>query len=242
MKVKKVFLKFNRPTISALNCLNFWIDIFKDYDVTIITDLFNAVDEPKIELLKAIDQTFINTDYLSSDFCKHLLGENKWCAVAAVNFTCFNLTNEPFWLIDADDTIFLDSNYDKIREKIKKVEKIFFEKNYQGLSLDFYRESWNSHWSFGVALLHNSFDFSMITSIDKGQVSKYGAETLDVLFDILRKNGSYKLESFVFDDTFFHHHLFYKTKREGITPFGVYYWKDRKLWNFVDIDETVLNI
>lgn len=242
MKVKKVFLKFNRPTMSALNCLNFWIDIFKDYEVTVITDLFNTVDEPKIDLLKDINLPFVNTDYSLSDFCKHLLGEYKWSKVAAVNFTCFNLAKGPFWLIDADDSMFLDSNYNKIIEKIKKVEEIFFKEKYQGLSLDFYRETRIPQWSFGVALLDNSFDFSKIKSIDKKEVLEYGSGTVDILFDILRKTGSYKLESFVFDDTFFHHHMFYKAKRRGITPFGVYYWNNRKLWNFVDIDHEVLNI
>lgn len=238
----KVYLKYNKnpkEIPSSLICLNHWLTVFQQYDITIITDIYNVKDR-KPRQFDNIVARFINTDYSLAAELDHLLEGKRWKNVAASNFTCYrDSQSEPFWLIDADDTLFLTTDIIDLRKKIKQAEDIFNKDNLQGFSLDFYRTIKRDHWSFGMALLRNSADLmDILKSTKEEEVRQHKLPlNLDSIFDTNRRKSLLNLKSFVFNNCYFQHQLDQK-----YLPFGIYHWLNGKLWNDTDINKEVVII
>lgn len=230
----KVFLKFNRPELSSQICLIQWIEIFKDYPITIVCDLFDAAKgEPVPEFLRKIldgkNINVINTNYsLGEKFTPGFKARKR--KQSSANLTCFEIGKSLpyYWLIDADDTMFLTRDYLHITEKLKQAEGIFLAENLDAFSLDFYREIHHDHWSFGVCVMKGNIPFEKITALTEADIEQYVGLTrnLDSLFDIFRRRGIFKLKSFVIDNMGFQHTL----TPFNTVPNGIYFWSNRKLW------------
>jgi hypothetical protein len=230
--IKKIFLKYNkdpRENPSSLHCLNFWLTVFADRDVYIICDIFDPTLKFPKQFTDYSSCKFINSNYALSEPINHLLVSKRWRNVAASNLSCYEKSeSEPFWLIDADDTLFITFDVSLIKEKIKLAEHYFLENKLDGFSLDFYRTFKRDHWSFGVALLQDKHDLINIlcsTDLEFFQTLKLPFN-LDALFDCNRRQKKLKLESFVFDNTFFQHQL-----EQKFLPYGIYKWENKKLWD-----------
>lgn len=236
----KVFLKFNKDTQSAKMCLEQWIDIFEGYEIQIICDL-----EDPYEIIGDIMAQYpvVNTNYkLGFKYSQCFGGKkaNHWQRAGSANLTAYKLAkdDEYFWLIDADDTMFITEDISPIKEKIKQAEQYCKEKSLDGFSLDFYREIVNNHWSFGVAILKTDVDLSLLRLVDPIRaIDITKVANMDSAFDLLKRDGHFTLESFVFNGTFFQHHV----DRKDWLPYGVYYWKDGKLWNKTELAKGVIS-
>jgi len=239
----KVYLKYNKDpkeNPSSLICLRFWVDLFREYEITIITDIYNVKDKKPKQFNSFNKIRFINTDYSLSKDLDFLLENKRWKNVASSNFTCFQDSNfEPFWLIDADDTIFLFNDLEILRSKIKKVEDIFHKEPLHGFSLDFYRTIKRDHWSFGMALLKNSNDlFAILKSTSEQDIRQHKLPlNLDSVFDTQRRKNKLNLKSFLFDNCYFQHQL-----EQKYLPWGVYKWNKGFLWDDVAINNEVIVI
>jgi len=226
----KAFLKFNRSDTASIMCLYHWLELFRDYDITVVCDLYNVDTQPRPAYLNetVVGKSFdvINSDYSTGNIMPFKARKRK---MASANFTCFNLTTNEhyYWLIDADDTMFLIRDYNLIKEKLKQVEYIASKDRLDGFSLDFYRETNNDHWSFGVCLLKGNLDMSKLQSVTPEDVDAIPglAKNLDSWFDILRRRKVFNLKSFVFDNIPFQH---------CINPMpqpmhGIYFWNNKML-------------
>lgn len=238
----KVFLKFNRDTAAAKICLDHWLKIFVDYEVVVISDLYKVGSEVKIKRLADIDVPIVNTDYSLATQYQNCFGGGKeelWSRAGAANFTAYKLAgaDTAFWLIDADDTMFVSTDYADLRNRLSQAENHFDQNKLDGLSIDFYRELVNDHWSFGVCLLTTATNLESLKTVnpeDISQIIKY--INLDGAFDVLRRNKVYKLESFVFDNCFFHHHV----DRPQLS-FGLYHWSNNTLWNKIPLGSDIIS-
>jgi hypothetical protein len=222
----KVYLKFNNLDAMSITCLTFWIEFFKnDYELVLLCDKDGGAVN---KLVNNHDLKLYNTNYLLTAPYKKLFKTDKNINCAAVNLTIFEMAknDEWFWMIDADDTMFLTYNIKNLKEKIKKVEDLFLNSEMDGLSLDFYRE-FRDHWSFGVCLFRGTINYTKLIEIDVTEFKKI-PRNLDGCFDILRKNNTLKLQSFVLDETMFIHTKSFKL---DYVPNGVYYWENKKVWN-----------
>jgi hypothetical protein len=229
--MKKVFLKFNRSDASALLCLSYWLELFKNYEIIILCDLFPDTGlTPKWMDPVLLGKIFTvkNSDYTLRYRVEHLFTKKTKLNQACANLTCFNLLtiqDDNFWLIDADDTMFLHRDFDLIRIKLKIVEDRLVEEDLDGLSLDFYREIKEDHWSFGVAFLASRINLDLLSNANL--FKKQAIKNLDHAFDNLRISNQYKLKSFVIDDCGFQHLINFCQE----VPGGIYYWKNKQLWN-----------
>jgi hypothetical protein len=229
----KVYLKFNKTDTVGYMCLLSWLDIFKDYQIILVCDLFNVDTDPVPKFLKdIIDQhphpiKLLNTDYsLSIPFNDTIL-DKRYRRAAAANLTCFkdNVDDLFFWLIDADDTMFLTRNFTPIKEKLKAAEEIVVNDNLDSLALDFYRMQ-NGTWSFGICLIKQSLDFDFIkNNLNENDWGPKDTRCLDIWFDKLRRQNKLNVKSFVLDKTSFIHYV-HKTKA---LPYTLYEWSDNKL-------------
>jgi hypothetical protein len=239
----KVYLKFNKTDTVGYMCLLSWLDIFKDHEIILVCDLFNVNTDPVPKFLKdTIDQhpqpiKLLNTDYsLSVPFNTTIL-DKRYQRAAAANLTCFkdNLDDPFFWLIDADDTMFLTRNFTPIKEKLKIAEEIIVNDDLDSLALDFYRMQ-NGTWSFGICLVKQSLDFvSIKNSLTEDDWNPKDTKCLDIWFDKLRRQNKLNLKSFVLDKTSFIHYV-HKTKT---LPYTLYEWTDNKL-NGVPLPEDFI--
>ena len=230
--MKKVFLKFNRIGETEDSCLSFWLKLFKNYQLYIVCDLFNVNDKiPKNlkKLTKGINVEFINSNYSLGDEYLHYV-KSKKRAMASANFTCFDYikdTDESFWIIDADDTYFIDPNFEILRKKLQNAESYLKEHELDGFSLDFYR-NYNDTWTFGVCLLKSTINWKLIKDIKAEELQRYNLPgNGDSVFDVLGRLGKFKLKNFVIDNTQFRH--VYNNFRK--LPNSFYSWKDNKLWD-----------
>lgn len=211
-----VILKYNKDTPKSKFCLKRWLDIFKYYRVTILTDITANYDGLDISTVR-----FANSNDSHSN-STHLYGiDTRYKGHTVANLTSYDISDEMFWLIDADDTV-LTMDTEVLRDKFKLAEQYFINNQLDGFSLDFYREKCDQ-WSFGVALLKN-MDLSMTKTVTIKEITDRGLEhNMDCVFDILRLRGDYKLESFVFEDAAFTHYIDYWE--------GSYYWRNNMNWN-----------
>lgn len=227
----KVIIKYNRQSTDSKFYLSRWIKIFKDYEKIILSDI--QADYSGIDLT---DCKVVSSNMRYGDTHKNWY-YGRWKNATIANFTAYELAKNDtyFWLIDGDDTVLLNSDVGLLQSKFKKVETIAKIRNLDGLSLDFYRELLN-HWSFGVALLKPNIDFSRIELITTEDLKPYDLNesmNMDLLFDMLRHRGVYKLESFVFEDCGFYHSNKYTLNN--------YYWKNKMLWD-IPLKEDVIVI
>jgi hypothetical protein len=229
----KVFLKFNRSEIFSIVCLTYWLELFKEYDITIVCDLFDTKIDAVPDYLKRLvylkNVSIINSDYsLGEEYSKNFKKKNR--KIASANLTCFNSLGNykgHFWIIDADDTMFLSRDYENIKSKIKQAEKIAVDESLDGFSLDFYRE-YNDTWTFGVCLLHSNLQWKQIKNISNEELLLSNLVlNPDCLFDLLGRRNILKLKSFAFDGCTFQHVI-------NNVPYineGIYFWKNGYIWN-----------
>lgn len=237
----KVFLKFNRSDEFSYVCLLSWLEIFKNYQIYVVCDLFNAEKDsiPKelAGLVANRDVKFINTNYGLGDEYAPMCKARKRC-MAAANLTCFDHISKKdkfLWIIDADDTMFLHKDYEYLKTKLSECEDILMSNNLDGFSLDFYRE-YNDTWTFGVCLLKSSIDWKKIKTVSGEELAKYDLPINgDSIFDILGRKGIFKLKNFVFNGVAFQH-VINNFKKMNV---GVYYWNDKKLWDMPLKDDVI---
>ena len=240
----QVFLKFNRFEISSQLCLIQWIEIFKNYSITIVCDLFNSslgesFPDYLTKIVEGKNINIINTDYnLGKKYTPGFKARKR--KQSSANLTCFEMSkNLPYyWLIDADDTMFLTRDLEYVALKLKEAEDILVSEELDGFSLDFYREICHDHWSFGVCVLKGNIPFEQILKISPDELESYPGLTknLDSYFDILRRKGSLKLKSFVINEMAFQHQL----SPFNTVPNGIYLWVDNKLWQYPLAEDIVI--
>ncbi len=228
----KAFLKINRTDPASALCLKHWCEVFRPYETFILCDLYDPKKDPTPEFLKSIiDEykvTVINSDYsIGPAYCKCLKGAKH--GMASANMTCFQHLgkSKAFWIIDADDTMFLTRDYEFIREKLASAEYYMFEKNLHGFSLDFYRNL-NDCWTFGVCLINSNTPWKLIETLSSDEVSSTGlARNIDTAFQLLKNKGLLKLENFVIDKIAFQHSV----NNYPEMPHGIYIWHRGNLWD-----------
>ena len=231
----KIYLKFNNLDAMSITCLTFWIEFFKnDYELVLLCD---KEDEIVNRIVSENNLKLFKTDYSLAEPCKKIFKTNKNINCAAVNLTIFEMAKNDkwFWMIDADDTMFLTYDIINLKEKIKKVEDLFLNSTMDGLSLDFYREL-RDHWSFGVCLFKGSIDYKRWKEITIDDFKKI-PRNLDGCFDILRKDNRIILKSFVLDEIMFIHTKSFKL---DYVPNGLYYWKNKKVWDMPLNSEVII--
>jgi hypothetical protein len=237
----KVFFTFNRSDTPSLICLQNWLETFKEYELIVVCDLYDVLREPKPSYLSTIQIPFkvINSNYRLGEILPFKSRKRKQ---ASAKLTCFESAkpDSHFWMVDADDTMFLTRDYNIVREKIKRVEKISLEKNLDGFSLDFYRETNQNHWSFGLSFLKSNISFDLFKQVtpEDTDATPGLSKNLDSWFDILRRRKVLNLESYVFDNVPFQH---------NINPFptpmhGIYMWNNRMLNGSTPLKEDVISI
>jgi hypothetical protein len=237
----KVFLTFNRNDTTSLICLHNWLEIFKEYEIILVCDLYDVAREPKPSYLSNLSTAFtvINSDYRLGEILPFKSRKRKQ---ASAKLTCFERAkpNSHFWMVDADDTMFLTRDYNLIREKVKRVEQISLEKNLDGFSLDFYRETNHDHWSFGLSFLKSNINFELFKQVtpEDTDVTPGLTKNLDSWFDILRRRNILKLESYVFDNVPFQHNV-----NPMPTPLhGIYMWNNKMLNGNIPLKADVISI
>lgn len=231
--MKKAFLKYNRIGIIEESCLSFWVNLFEDYKIYVVCDLFELNKDSIPDNLKKItekqDVTFLNSNYsLGNEYVPYVKARKR--NMASANLTCFEhiqLEDKCFWIIDADDTHFLDYDIDVLKKKFASAEIYLEKENLDGFSLDFYR-NYNDTWTFGVCLLSSSINWKQIRDIEASDLQRFSLSgNCDSVFDVLGRMNKLKLKNFVFDQTKFQH--VYNNFR-GLTD-GIYFWSDNKLWD-----------
>jgi hypothetical protein len=237
----KAFFTFNRNDTTSLICLYNWLEIFKDYDVTLVCDLYDVARQPKPSYLSNIPFSFkvINTNYKLGEILPFKARKRMQ---ASAKLTCFEQARSEgyFWMVDADDTMFLTRNLDLIREKLKRVEQLSLEKNLDGFSLDFYRETHHDHWSFGLSFLKSNISFDLFKQVTPEDTDTIPGLTknLDSWFDVLRRRKILKLESYVFDNIPFQHNI----NPMSAPMHGIYLWNNRILNGVGSLREDVISI
>jgi hypothetical protein len=149
--------------------------------------------------------------------------------MASANITPFRYLNgaDSFWIIDADDTLFLGSSIISVREKLKKAEEHLKNNNLDGFSLDFYRNL-NDGWTFGVCLLSAKCPWEKISTLTDEEINDSGyARNVDTAFHLLWKKGIFRLANFVFDGLAFQHVV----NNYPEMPHGIYIWHRGRLWD-----------
>ena len=229
----KVFLKFNRKGEIEEKCLSFWLKLFADYRIYIVCDLFD-INKEDIQLnLKTIvkDKSvkFINSNYsLGNQYVYYIKSRKR--NMASANFTFFeyiDTTDKFFWIIDADDTHFINPDWKILKEKFNAAENYLEKENLDAFSLDFYR-NFNGSWTFGVCLLNSKIDWKKIKNVKDVDLQKFNLPgNSDSVFDVLGRMGEFNLKNFVFNHcTFQHVYNNFKGLKDGI-----YYWENGKLYD-----------
>jgi hypothetical protein len=213
-------------------CLRFWLEVFKNYKTFILCDRYKPDIDPTPDYLKTVLMDYnvavINSDYSIGDaYCGNLKPAKR--GMASANLTAFQHVKkeENFWMIDADDTVFLTRDFEGLREKLKTAEQYLLDKKLDGFSLDFYRNL-NNGWTFGVCLLRGGMPWQLIKDVDMGPMSEMGfARNIDTAFDSLRRQEIFKLGNFVFDRMAFQHQI----NNYPEMPHGIYAWHRGNLWD-----------
>lgn len=238
----KAFLKFNRSDSFSKVCLLHWLEVFQEYEIFIVCDLFDVNKDMIPDYLQILTQgktvKFINTDYsLGNEYAPMCKSRKR--AMASANLVCFkhiSPKDESFWIIDADDTMFLTKDYSYLKDRLKSAEQYLRDNSLDAFSLDFYRE-YNDTWTFGVCLMSSKINWQQIKSITGDDILKYNISlNCDSIFDILGRKGIFKLKNFVFNGMAFQH-LVNNFRKMNV---GVYYWNDKKLWDMPLKDDVVV--
>ena len=242
MRSTKVFLKFHRTDPASVLCLRFWCELFKEYETYILCDRYNPAIESPPDYLKTIlidyNVTVINSDYsIGENYCGNLKGAKR--GMASANMTAFNYVKKShsFWMVDADDTVFLSRDFDDLRNKLKSAEDYLLVNGLDAFSLDFYRNL-NNGWTFGLALLRSNMPWQLIKDVNMEPMVELGfARNIDTAFDSLGRIGKIKIANFVFDRYAFQH----QCNNYPDMPHGIYLWHRGKLWdNSLQKDVVIL--
>lgn len=232
--MQKVFLKFNRTEDFSFDCLNHWINVFEHDKIYIITDLFekgSAPDDFKKKVNKFNDLIIINSNYNLPDTYIPLIKKEAVKKLASPNLTCFDYidsNDKHYWVIDADDTRFLETNNLSIRTKLKHCEQILEQESLDACSLDFYRCLDINAWTYGVCLVSAKLNKNALKDISQDKIKSYGLVlNFDSVVDILGREGLLNLKSFVLNKTKFQHVV----NRYPKLADGIYYWENNKMWN-----------
>lgn len=227
-------LKFNRWTSESYFCLKFWLSLLSNTGrhCIILQDLWPVDGLPKdlTNLINSFDYTpeIKCTDYsLSANFKFAKPESTHWARQGAACLTAFKLiSSDYFWLIDADDTIFL-TDPKIVLEKLCIAEEIAYLKNFDAFSYAFYRHvPKKNHWSLGIALLKSTIPVNEVVSITYEEISQYGiGDNIDGAFDYLRRAGRLNLQSFIFNNIVFHHHTPHIARWNTGAVYGVYDWR-----------------
>ena len=221
---------------SAVLCLRFWLEVFKTYETYILCD-------KETNLLDSIQTDYPQAKLISSnrsviaECCGTLKGSKR--NMAAANLTGFKMSQnaDAFWMIDADDTMFLTRSFNILNNKFEQAEHIFQEQKFDAFSLDFYRNL-NNGWTFGVALMRSSLPYQRIKEVDGQDMVDMGlARNIDSAFHVLGDRGIIKRGNFVFNKMAFQH-LY---NNYPLMPEGIYYWSAKHLWN-VPLQSDVISI
>jgi len=239
--MSKVFLKFNRTDSFSLVCLLHWLEVFKGHEIFIVCDLYNTVKDQIPYYLSSLilgkNIKVINSDYTLGDKYTPEFKARKR-KMASANLTCFNyLTKKDklFWIIDADDTIFLTKDYENLSARLHRAEDIMKQENLDGFSLDFYR-SLNNTWTFGVCLLRSDINWQQVENIKKEDLDKENlVYNSDSIFDYLGGKGILKLKNFVFPGYGFQHII----NNYPAMPAGIYFWNNKKVWDIPLKDDVI---
>lgn len=238
----KAFLKFHRTDPAAVNCLRFWLEVFKEHETYILCDHYDPTKDETPYYLKSslldYSVTVINSDYsIGREYCMNLKGAKR--NMASANMTGFNHVSKKqkgFWIIDADDTLFLTRNFNLVRDKIRLAEQYFIENSLDGFSLDFYRNL-NDCWTFGVCLLRSTLDWKKIQTPTNEEIRQTGlAQNIDTVFNLLKEKNIFKLKNFVFNKLAFQH----QENNYPEMPHGIYVWSGNTLWNTSLRDDVIV--
>ena len=186
-------------------CTRYWCEVFKDY--------------PNINI--------VNSDYELGQHLACLKPRKRGMAMANLTGITLSQDADAFWMIDADDTMFLNCSFDRVRDKLRIAESQFAQQGLDAYSLDFYRNKTNG-WTFGVALLSSKIDPAILKTVSGDEMMSYGGpRNIDTAFHVLWKRGDLKCANFVFGGMAFQHtHNNYE-----LMPEGVYYWSKGRLWD-----------
>jgi hypothetical protein len=207
-----------------------------------LCDRYNPAIESPPDYLKTIlidyNVTVINSDYsIGENYCGNLKGAKR--GMASANMTAFSYVKKShsFWMVDADDTVFLSRDFDGLRNKLKSAEDYLLVNGLDAFSLDFYRNL-NNGWTFGLALLKSNMPWQLIKDVDMEPMVDLGfARNIDTAFDSLGRIGKIKIANFVFDRYAFQH----QCNNYPDMPHGIYLWHRGKLWdNSLQKDVVVL--
>lgn len=255
----KVFLKYNKNNPTGSICLEKWLKIFKDDEIIIMTDLWqeDKIPEytPQFPFSRLHDYTCKNKKSIYAEKFKNCIADiyhvfdntkhewvalngPKWSNALDANMTCLDMAkdDEYCWIIDADDITYVSHDFNLIREKLRKVEQETIRRGLDGCSQDMYRH-WNDHWSFGVLFIKTKIDLEPLTQLtgpDFAIVHGLANPSIDVAFDVLRRKGVYKLESFIINNmAFVHADPNYPT---------ISIWVDRKNWTGYPVTDDTISI
>jgi hypothetical protein len=235
-------LKFNRWSNESFASLRFWLSVVavSRRECIILQDLWdqNNMPDPFKKLVAstglAID--IRSTNYSACDNWRFYRAESEnWRKAGAANITAYDLSKtDYFWLIDADDTIFLTDSY-LVSQKLALAERIAKLSDLDGFSYAFYRHIGANHWSFGVALMRRDISMDLVASVEAREITQLNvADNLDGAFDVLRRCQKLKLESFILNDVIFHHHTAKIQNWNVGAPYGVYCWNKKILNGLVN--------
>lgn len=237
----KAFLKINRMDAHGIFCLRYWCEVFKDYETYILCDKFKQGEEPPPAELQTVGADypkikFINSDYTSKKYFANLKPRKVGMAMANVT-PIMRGDSDAFWMIDADDTMFLSHAYDRVQEKLRIAEQQFTEQNLDAYSLDFYRNH-NNGWTFGVALIRTNISMDLLASVQGPEMRDLNfARNIDTVFHVLWKKEQLNCANFVFGGMAFQHTY----NNYPLMPQGVYYWNKGCLWD-VPLQSDVVTI
>lgn len=227
----KAFLKINRMDAHGVFCLRYWCELFREYETYIICDKFTQGSDPIPAELTTVNADYpniqiINSDYTSKRYFANLKPRKVGMAMANVT-PIMRGDSDAFWIIDADDTMFLTHAFDSVRERLRVVEQQFAQRNLDAYSLDFYRNH-NNGWTFGVALIRTAISLDLLSSVDGMEMRDLNfARNIDSVFHVLWKKQQLNCANFVFGGMAFQHTY----NNYPLMPQGVYYWNKGCLWD-----------
>lgn len=242
IRSRAFYLKVNTLQSFSTICLQKWVNVANqlNYDFFIICD--------KKELLKKIrnEVYFYDTkiNFLKSDRSigkrniARRISDKNWRFAALAHMTPFfharKNNYDYFWNIDADDTCFL-LPAKQIATFFIEIENYAIKKEINSFSLDmWYSFSEGRHWSFGVNLINNKYDWISefkkikddfwINWIKKNK--KAVMINIDWFFNYLKDYRGISIESFYIEQLFFIH--FEDFPARIIHP-NLYYWNNGEL-------------
>jgi hypothetical protein len=125
-----------------------------------------------------------------------------------------------------------------LRRKFASAEQYLQQHKLDGFGLDFYREIKKDHWSFGVVLFRAGLNLAPLSTITAEQLLSHSKGLIlnfDSVLDYGRRTGQYQFRSFVFDHCYFQHWL-----EQNALPYGVYHWRNRKIWDTIDLRPDIV--